>query len=755
MIPYQELLNASQYKVVSAGTGPMLVVAGAGTGKTRTIVYRLAWLVEHGVPPWNILLLTFTRKAAKEMLDRAQVLLGGGEGEMDGMPGDLHGLTGGTFHSFAYRILREYKPEWLGGHSFTVLDAADQQDMLKGIKEEKGIGKGVKGFPKIQAVLGFISKAKNKEAVIQDILKREAVHLLNFADDFRTLQEEYAEAKRAAFVLDYDDLLFELEALLRTDPDVRAKLQDHYQHILVDEYQDTNLVQARLVKLLAGDMHADRSVMAVGDEAQSIYSFRGATVRNILEFSQLFPGAKIIPLEKNYRSVQSVLDVANAVMSQSQESYAKHLEAQRTEDVPVHMVKCSSDGDQGTCVAGYIASQIRDKGRKPSEFAVLFRVGYQSFQTEAALTSLGIPFRKYGGLRYQEAAHVKDFMAYLNFIVNPDNEIAFTRLAGMQPRVGAKTAAKMFAALAEEESREKMAAKYPAFFEEIGQLETLREGQDNMKVRDIMDAVMDLYQPHFEELYPEDYPMREHGLDELRVMAQDADMLDLFLAEMQLDSVDKKEEDGECVTLSTIHSAKGLEWNTVIVLDLVSGRFPSHFAENRQESMEEERRLMYVACTRAKDELFLFYYDSCRQYGGWDACDPSIFLDDVQFVPALRRCAGSSRGRLVCRGGSAEKAAGSAAQDVQKKQSVQAGGDSAAKASSETSAEAPVQEQPYVHASSCLGEIAEGKHRACRHRIFGEGRILGFVEPDKIVVDFPGFGRKTIAASYLFVQKLA
>ncbi len=740
MLPYQDLLNASQYKVVSAEAGPMLVIAGAGTGKTRTIVYRLAWLIEHGAAPWNILLLTFTRKAAKEMLDRAQVLLNG----------DLHGLTGGTFHAFAYRLLRQYKPDWLEGHPFTVMDATDQNDMLKRIKDEKNIAKGVKGFPKIQAITGFISKARNKETGLDEIIRKEAQHLAGFTGELEEMQRAYAEAKREAFVLDYDDLLFELEDLLRNNAEVRIAMQEQYQHILVDEYQDTNRVQARLISLLAGNLQGDRSVMAVGDEAQSIYSFRGATVRNILDFSELFPGARVIALEKNYRSVQSVLDVANTIMSRSDESYAKTLEAVREEDLAVHTVKCGTDYEQGKFVARFIASEIRDKGRKPSEFAVLFRNGHQSYQAEAELTALGIPYRKYGGLRYQEAAHIKDFLAYLNLIVNPGNELAFTRLALMFDKVGVKTAKKMFDSLNDAARRSKMEAKYPGFFEEIGRLDALREKQDALSVQDIMSQVMDIYESHFEELYPEDYPHRRHGLDELRMMAQDMQILDLFLAEMQLDSVDKKEEDTEVVTLSTIHSAKGLEWDTVIVLDLVAGRFPSRFASFRKEVMEEERRLMYVACTRAMNNLYLCYYKACSQYGqGLEYCDPSDFLDEIFDISAVIRCVGDSTGRLFCSGKGASvrqnNAGPVAAADQnasrQAKQAPAAGGSGT--------------DEPFVPASTCMDLIRQGRIKKCRHRIFGEGEIKGFTAPDKVAVLFPALGEKLIAASYVFVQNKA
>ena len=293
MIEYEKLLNEAQYKAATMAEVPALIVAGAGSGKTRTIVYRLAWLIEHGVLPTEILLLTFTRKAAQEMMHRAGELL----------PGGVAGLSGGTFHSFAYSVLRQYRPAWLEDRPFTVMDSADQLGVLKECKDALLIGKGDRAFPKTQAVIGLFSKCRNKEMRLEEVLKKEGPHLLAYEQDLQRLMDAYAEYKRDKAVLDYDDLLFELEALLMSEPGVARSLRMHYRAILVDEYQDTNLVQARLVRILSGiDEGEAGPVMVVGDEAQSIYSFRGATVSNILDFPHLFPGAAVVTLEQNYRS---------------------------------------------------------------------------------------------------------------------------------------------------------------------------------------------------------------------------------------------------------------------------------------------------------------------------------------------------------------------------------------------------------------------------------------------------------------------
>lgn len=734
MLAYQQLLNAAQYRVVSADNGPMLVVAGAGTGKTRTIVYRLAWLVEHGVAPWNILLLTFTRKAAREMLERASQLLNG----------DLRGLTGGTIHSFAYRVLRVHKPAWLGDHPFTVLDATDQQAIVKRCAAACGVSG--KGFPKAQAVLGYLSKARNKEAELRDILAGEAPQLLGWADEMLAVSKAYMQYKRENFLLDYDDLLFELEDLLLLDKAVLTQLRDEYRHILVDEYQDTNMVQARIIKLLCGDIPPgdERSVMAVGDEAQSIYAFRGATVRNILDFPILFHGARVVPLEENYRSMQSVLDVANAVMSNAAESYGKHLTAVREGAAEVRAVYCRTDVEQGKCAANHIAHLLEDK--KPSDIAVLFRVGYQSYQTEVELTALGIPYRKYGGLRYQEAAHVKDVLAYLQYLVNPGDGQAFQRLACMHDRIGPKTAEKIFKGLHDEAGRKKIAQRYPAVSEEAEKLALLR--RPGLKLREILDGVMEIYEPHMEALYPEDYPHRLLGLQELWALAPAEGELDMFLADVQLDSVDKEDEEGEFVTLSTIHSAKGLEWDTVIVLDLVQGRFPSRWADFRQEAMEEERRLMYVACTRAKNNLELYTYSEGSGYGYTrEYYSQSDFLKEVAGMTQIRHCVGTMDGTLRCasRGKPARGRGETVTKAVVQRAELSPGpADSAPAGASEDGV--------YVNALSHLQDIRAGRCRSCRHRIFGKGRIVGLQEPDKVIVDFPMLGRKIILASYIFVK---
>ncbi|MDE5879140.1 MAG: ATP-dependent helicase, partial [Desulfovibrio sp.] len=437
MIDYAQALNEAQLAAVTAGDGPVLVVAGAGSGKTRTIVYRLAWLAEHGVDPGSILLLTFTRKAAREMLQRAGALLGRG----------LSGVTGGTFHAFAYSVLRRWRPAWLGERPFTLMDQADITAAVRQCKARLELGKGDRSFPKSASIVAFLSKARNKELPLAEVLRREAFHLEPYVEQLERLGEAYTAYRRENGLLDYDDLLFELEALLRDNAEAAASLRARFRHILVDEYQDTNLVQARIVRLLAGP-EGDAgegdgagappcNVMAVGDEAQSIYAFRGANVRNILDFPKLFPGARILPLEENYRSTRPVLDVANSLLEHAAESFDKHLFTRKEGGEPVRLVTPLSDETQAALVARRIGELLESYA--PHEIAVLFRAGRHSFALEAALKRAGIAFRKYGGLRFAESAHNKDVVAFARLALNPLDLPSFSRIAAMHKGVGPKT----------------------------------------------------------------------------------------------------------------------------------------------------------------------------------------------------------------------------------------------------------------------------------------------------------------------------
>ena len=763
MIDYAKALNEAQYAAATCGDGPVLVVAGAGSGKTRTITYRLAWLIEHGAAPDSLLLLTFTRKAAQEMLQRAGMLCDQG----------LAGVQGGTFHAFAYGILRRFRPEWLGDRPFTVMDSADITAAVKSCKEALGLGKGDRAFPKSQAIVGLLSKARNKELSLSEVLQREAFHLLPYAEGLTELGEKYDAFRREKGVMDYDDLLFELEALLRRDERAAALLRERYRHILVDEYQDTNLVQARIVRLLAGpESGATGNVMAVGDEAQSIYAFRGANVRNILDFPKLFPGTRIIRLEENYRSTRPILAVANNLLEYAAESFRKTLFTRREGGEPVRLVTPLSDKSQARLVVERIRELLQT--RQPHEIAVLFRAGFHSFALEMALNQAGIPFRKYGGLRYTEAAHVKDVIAFARLLLNPLDMPAFERLAALHEGIGPKTAQKLYAAAVSGDTAalQKAFARHAAFRADMDFIESLRAHPQTPALT--LAAILEQYRGLLEQRYPEDWPRRQQSLEEIVQMAAGYAELDLFLADLALESPEDDEDDGEHrITLSTVHSAKGLEWNVVLIIDLVEDRFPSRHALSRPEDFEEERRLMYVACTRARQQLELYapatIYSRAEQ--GSTHVNQSPFVREMGPELAEQWLEGFGGGLRRREDGSGASASGgrfSCGRGERPAPAVPFGGE---RTTARRLSSAPVpppdddcqlppgERTPRSPSPAAAGDVASvpaGGGRLpqgfCRHRLFGRGKVVRQMPPDKVQVNFPGFGLKVILAEYLLME---
>ncbi len=732
-------LNPAQLEAVTAPDGPVLVIAGAGSGKTRTIVHRLAWLAEQGVSPAAMLLLTFTRKASREMVVRATDLLGY----------SLGGVHGGTFHSFAFSVLRQYRPAWAEG-PVTVMDSADSASAIQQCKERLKIGKGDRSFPKTQAIIGLLSKARNKEIALRDVLQREAIHLLPHADALESIGEAYRLFRRQHCLLDYDDLLFELEDLLKGDPEAeRAGLapvfRERYRHIMVDEYQDTNRVQARLVRLLTGEAG---NVMAVGDDAQSIYAFRGADVRNILDFPKLFPGTRVVRLEENYRSTQPVLDIANAVLAPAQEGFRKNLftRKERTDKTPrVRLMRPMSDLTQANLVAARV-EELLDR-YQAKEIAVLFRAGYQSYHLEVALSKRGIKFRKYGGLRYTEAVHVKDVVAFVRLAINPLDMPSFERIAGLSKGVGTKTAQKIYqvAALGDFDALRKACTKYPDVWSDMLMLDTLR--QHNLTPAALIEMVIEHYTPRLQAMFPDDWPRRQQGLSELAHIASAYTDLEQFVADLSLETPEEEVEEADeagRVVLSTIHSSKGLEWDAVIVLDLVEDRFPSRHALVRPEDFEEERRLMYVACTRARENLELSVPATLynRQNGGNEPAIPSPFVQELPFG-SLEEWQEGYTGRLSKRSAPSEAPRLSVAREYP---NPNAGRLPANSGQAKTGRPMPVYAVPDPVPANGKGGEGCG---FCRHKIFGRGKIVEQLPPDKCRVNFPGFGLKVILSAFL------
>ncbi|MEN8139631.1 MAG: ATP-dependent helicase [Thermodesulfobacteriota bacterium] len=591
-----ESLNPSQRQAVTTVDGPVLVIAGAGSGKTRTLVHRLAYLVEQGVDPSSILLLTFTRKAAQEMLSRAAML----------MDQSAARVMGGTFHSVANLLLRRYG-HFLGyGANFTILDRGDAEGIINLIKGSLDLTGAGRRFPSKRVIINMISGAVNKSMDFDEYLHDRFAHLLEFSGKLHDIRDHYHAFKHEHGLMDYDDLLVNLRDVLRDQPEARAEVAARFRYVMVDEYQDTNRIQAEIVKLICEE---HKNIMVVGDDAQSIYSFRGADFRNIMEFPDLFAGCQVVRLEENYRSVQPILEATNAIIAQAEEKFAKTLFSQiEGRDKPI-LHRAIDEREQARYVVEKINS-FRAEGVALKDMAVLFRSGFHSYKLELELVNQQIPFEKRGGLKLTESAHIKDLLAYLHVLTNNQDRLSWHRIFLQLPKVGPKTAAKIYTAIADHESAlAGLAAYKPAksWRQEYGELVKAFDALVHLSAPTaLFDQVMDYYQPIFERLYQDDYPSRQRDLEQLRELLGGYETLQEFLDDTALDPPEENGGGGEgdCLILSTVHSAKGLEWQKVFVLNLVEGKFPSGQAQLPQER-EEERRLLYVAATRAMEHLFL------------------------------------------------------------------------------------------------------------------------------------------------------
>lgn len=593
-------LNSSQLAAATYEGGPLLIVAGAGSGKTRTLVHRVAFLVDKGVLPQSILLLTFTRKASQEMIGRATALVGQRAAK----------VAGGTFHSLANSLIRPqahllgYQPD------FTIMDQDDAESLISRIRGEVPQAKQNKRFPQKGAILNMLSQAINKDRPLLETIADSFAHFLEFAPIIAQIGQTYKEYKIQNSLMDFDDLLVGLETILRDHEEVRRRLAGRYEYILVDEYQDTNPIQARLTHLLGRD---HQRVTAVGDDAQSIYAFRGASFRNIMDFPEIFPGTKILKLEENYRSQEPIVNLANHLISQAREKYDKKLKAIRGSGPSPQMVAVSDLTDEAGWVAARIEEFIRE-GVDLKEMAVLFRAASHSFDLEVELVRRRIPYTKYGGRKFLESAHIKDFLAFLRLSANPADGVSLRRVLAMVEGVGVKSAEDI--AVWVDGLRENLInleaaplkGKTKKTIVPVAKLlaDVAKDGEGlSGKVK----AVADYYYPLVRELYPDDWPDRQGDLKEIMRMTEGRDNLRAFLDEMTLDPPNQKRVDPEDknhgLTLSTVHSAKGLEWKIVFLLSAVEGRFPPSYAARSAAEVEEERRLMYVAVTRAEDQLFI------------------------------------------------------------------------------------------------------------------------------------------------------
>ena len=628
LIDYQQELNPAQYEAAITHKGPLLVLAGAGSGKTRTLVYRVARMVEEGIDPASLLLLTFTRRASEEMLQRAGALLGG----------RCDNVTGGTFHSFANTVLRRYAALLGFANSFTILDRSDSEDVINLIRSRLGLDKKERRFPRKQTIVEIVSLAANRVCSIAEVLDDQFPHLFNELEELIRIDEYYRVYKHERSLLDYDDLLTKLRELLQSHSEVAERLSSAFRYIMVDEYQDTNRLQAEIIRLLA---RAHDNVMAVGDDAQSIYSFRGATVRNILEFPSLFPGTKIIKLEENYRSTQPILNLSNEIILQAKESYTKNLFTRREQGVRPVLVEAESEHYQSRFVAQKIL-ELREQEVPLTDIAVLFRSSFHSFDLELELSRRSIPFVKRGGFKFIETTHIKDALAHLRIIANPQDAVSWHRVILLLEGVGAKSAEKILAYILEGPNQAQRLAEYPTRGVVGGELKKLADllqevTVPGLKPAEQVDRVVRYYLPILKRTHRDDLPKRQKDLEHFTVITERYRSLDRLLADMALeppndsvgDVLATEREDEGLLTLSTIHSAKGLEWHSVFIIWAVDGRFPSLYNKDEEE-LEEERRLMYVAATRAKENLFITYpINIFDRATGMVFSKPSRFLDGI------------------------------------------------------------------------------------------------------------------------------
>src|SRR5215204_2224229 len=637
---YKAELNEEQFRVVTAPPKASLVVAGAGSGKTRAITYRVAYLIEHGVSPQRILLATFTNRAARERLRRVDNLTGSQ---------NVQRVWGGTFHRIANLLLRKHAVSIGYAPNYSILDAEDSKDFINVCIDEAGIDTKAKRFPKAEVIQDIISYANNTDRPIENVIIGKYPYFEMLTQQIRRVDFIFQERKKERNVMDYDDLLLNWKRLLVEKPDIADVYAEQFQHILVDEYQDTNRLQAEIIDLLAVK---HRNVMVVGDDAQSIFAWRGAEFTNIYEFPQRYPEAVTYKLETNYRSTPEILGLANTSIANNRRQFPKMLQAvKKSRDFKPAMIPCSNVEQQSAFIASRIL-ELRDEGTSLEEIAVMYRSHYHSLELQLELTRRNIPYRVQSGVRFFEQAHIKDVVSYLRIIVNPRDELAWKRILKMIPSVGNATANRIYESLAyaenpfalvkaqppasstELQTNPKSQIPNPKSNDPFSRLRAKQPWQDFVRLLELLTADENRNNPAkqieliltngYEQYLQETFENAEARLEDLRQLALYASRYNStedFLSELALLSTERfKEpagvtgedviqggEEDELLTLTSVHQAKGLEWKAVFIIWAAEGKFPSPRSLKEIDSEEEERRLWYVALTRAKDELYLTY----------------------------------------------------------------------------------------------------------------------------------------------------
>jgi len=664
-VDYAAELNEQQLAAVTAPPGPILVIAGAGSGKTRTLTYRVAYLLENGIDPRNILLLTFTNKAAREMLNRVANLL----------PVDASGLWGGTFHSIGNRILRRHGSALGYSSGFTIMDREDQKDLINTVVASAGIDPKEIRFPKGDVLAEIFSFVVNTEMPLEGLLAEKFPYFLPLLDKIQDVRERYEKKKKATNSVDFDDLLQKTLLMIQQNERIAEIYRRQFQFILVDEYQDTNKIQADLVDLLARD---HRNLMVVGDDAQSIYSWRGANFQNILEFPKRYPDAQVFKIEMNYRSVPEVLEVANAAIAPNVRQFRKQLSATReSKTLKPALVALNDSSEQAQFVAQRIL-ELRDENIELNDVAVLYRAHYHALELQLELSRRGIPYQITSGIRFFEQAHIKDVTSFIRFIANPRDEVAFHRMVKLLPGIGNRTAENLWrtwetgvvaaggpsaAASAESDDRgseEELAptavipqsrdykfgerllamnvpAKSKKMWTQLAHtLDEIAPGGEPNPPSEMITSVVEAIYDDYAKVNFANYQLRREDLDQLAAFARQFKDVHEFLSQLALisnvdaEAAPAQANEKEAVNLSSVHQAKGLEFHTVFVIWLTDGMFPSSRSLDTRDALEEERRLFYVAITRARDELYLTY-PHMRLSGGYGDVfqRPSRFLQEI------------------------------------------------------------------------------------------------------------------------------
>ena len=636
-IDYAAELNGQQLAAVTAPPGPLLVIAGAGSGKTRTLTYRVAYLLENGIDPRNILLLTFTNKAARQMLDRVANLL----------PVDASGLWGGTFHSVGNRMLRRHGSTLGFSSGFTIMDREDQKDLINGVVASAGIDPKEIRFPKGDVLAEIFSFVVNTETPLEELLAEKFPYFLPLLDKIKDVQARYDRKKKATNSMDFDDLLEKTLSMLQQHQSIAAFYRRQFQFILVDEYQDTNKIQADLVDTLALD---HKNVMVVGDDAQSIYSWRGANFQNILEFPKRYPDAQVFKIEMNYRSVPEILEVANAAIAANVQQFRKHLSPTRESNAVKPAVVGLNDGSEQAQFVAQRILELRDEDVDLNDIAVLYRAHYHAIELQLELSRRGIPYQITSGIRFFEQAHIKDVTAFIRFVANPRDEVAFKRMVKLLPGIGNRSAESLWRAWentlnergeitswSERFLAMNVSARSKKAWQQLAHtLDEIAPGGQPNPPSEMITSIVEAIYDDYAKVNFTNYELRREDLNQLAVFARQFKDVHEFLAQLALisnvdaEAAPNQTAEKEAVNLSTVHQAKGLEFNTVFIIWLTDGMFPSSRSLDRRDALEEERRLFYVAITRARDELYLTF-PHMRLSGGYGDVfqRPSRFLKEI------------------------------------------------------------------------------------------------------------------------------